>query len=69
MKGESIVGERGKIRGGKGESVEVEVGVSQAVSEDTRCRTPIGSNEGSGSHGTHTNDSNRPTARLDADNK
>ena len=36
MKGKGVVGERGKIRGGKGESVEVKVGVSQAVSEDTR---------------------------------
>ena len=34
-----------------------------------RCRTPIGSNEGSGSHSTHTNDNDRSTARLDADNK
>ena len=36
MKGEGIAGERGKVRGGEGESVEVEVGVSQAVPEDTR---------------------------------
>ena len=36
MKGEGVAWERGKVRGGKGESVEVEVGVSQAVPEDTR---------------------------------